>query len=89
MTSETNDQGDRKLGSTGRTLGVRKTTVEQGRVRQSFSHGRTKTVVVETKRKRAPGPGRPEAAAQPESKPAVATPAPATNAAPRNSRCAG
>ncbi|HUE46160.1 MAG TPA: translation initiation factor IF-2, partial [Aestuariivirgaceae bacterium] len=71
MTSETNDS-DRKLASTGRTLGVRKTTVEQGRVRQSFSHGRTKTVVVETKRKRAPVTGRAEPASLPESKPAVA-----------------
>jgi translation initiation factor IF-2 len=78
--SETKDQDDRKLGSSGRTLGVRKTTVEQGRVRQSFSHGRTKTVVVETKRKRAPVSGRPEAA--PESKPAVATPAPKPTAQP-------
>jgi translation initiation factor IF-2 len=80
--SETKDQDDRKLGSSGRTLGVRKTTVEQGRVRQSFSHGRTKTVVVETKRKRAPVSGRPEAASQPEAKPAVATPAPKPTAQP-------
>jgi translation initiation factor IF-2 len=61
---------------------VRKTTVEQGRVRQSFSHGRTKTVVVETKRKRAPVSGRPDAASQPEAKPAVATPAPKPTAQP-------
>jgi translation initiation factor IF-2 len=75
--SETKDQDERKLGSSGRTLGVRKTTVEQGRVRQSFSHGRTKTVVVETKRKRAPITGRPDAAPPVEApKPAVATPAP-------------
>jgi translation initiation factor IF-2 len=80
--SETKDQDDRKLGSSGRTLGVRKTTVEQGRVRQSFSHGRTKTVVVETKRKRAPVSGRPEAASQPEAKPAAATPAPKPTAQP-------
>jgi translation initiation factor IF-2 len=45
-------------------------------VRQSFSHGRTKTVVVETKRKRAAVSGRPDAAPQHESKPAVAKPAP-------------
>jgi translation initiation factor IF-2 len=75
MTSESNDQGDRKLGS-GRTIGLRKTTVEQGRVRQSFSHGRTKTVVVETKRKRAAVPGRPDAAPPQDSAPAVAKPAP-------------
>jgi len=80
--SETKDQDDRKLGSPARTLGVRKTTVEQGRVRQSFSHGRTKTVVVETKRKRAPVSGRPDAASQPEAKPAVATPAPKPTAQP-------
>ena len=76
MTSETNDQGDRKLGSTGRTLGVRKTTVEQGRVRQSFSHGRTKTVVVETKRKRAPVTGRSDVGGQQEPKPSPAAVAP-------------
>jgi translation initiation factor IF-2 len=51
-------------------------------VRQSFSHGRTKTVVVETKRKRVPVTGRPDAASQPEAKPAVATPAPKPTAQP-------
>ena len=35
-------------------LGVRR-TVETGKVKQSFSHGRTNTVVVETKRRRVIG----------------------------------
>lgn len=78
--NETNETGDRKLSGGGRTLSLRKTTVEQGRVRQSFSHGRTKTVVVETKRKRA-SPGRPEAAQQQEAKPVAPKPA-APQAAP-------
>ncbi len=36
----------------GGTLTLKRPTTEQSRVKQSFSHGRTKTVVVETKRKR-------------------------------------
>ena len=34
------------------TLSLRRTTTEMGRVRQNIAHGRSKTVVVETKRKR-------------------------------------
>jgi translation initiation factor IF-2 len=34
------------------TLTLKRPAIEQSRVKQSFSHGRTKTVVVETKRKR-------------------------------------
>lgn len=50
--SETNETGDKKL-----TLGGRKTlqlkkTVDAGQVRQSLSHGRAKSVVVERKRRR-------------------------------------
>ena len=76
--SETNDTDDRKPASSGRTLGVRRTTTETGRVRQNFSHGRSKTVVVETKRKRVIGaPGKPAegGASKPSLKPK--TPAPA------------
>ena len=47
-----------------KTAGGRKTmslnvkrTVEQGHIRQNFSHGRSKSVLVETKRKRLPVPG--------------------------------
>src|SRR5208282_2170756 len=62
-----------------KTAGGRKTmslnvkrTVEQGHIRQNFSHGRSKSVLVETKRKRAvtghglaeEPPHRPEPAAQ-------------------------
>ncbi|HTN97524.1 MAG TPA: translation initiation factor IF-2 N-terminal domain-containing protein, partial [Nordella sp.] len=57
--TDTNDSNDRKLGGAGqqgRTLSVRR-PVEQSRVKQNFSHGRTKTVVVETRRKRPGGPG--------------------------------
>ncbi|MEM7632980.1 MAG: translation initiation factor IF-2 [Pseudomonadota bacterium] len=79
-----NDNGNERPG--GRTLGLR--GGGQSRVRQNFSHGRSKTVVVETKRKRIiGGPGAkpaapaapaakeaPAPAATPDPKPAVATP---------------
>ena len=57
--TDTNDSNDRKLGGAGgqsRTLSMRR-PVEQSRVKQNFSHGRTKTVVVETRRKRPGGQG--------------------------------
>ncbi len=71
--SETNDTSDSKAESGGRTLSLRRTTTETGRVRQNFSHGRSKTVVVETKRKRIIGaPGKPtEATPTGEAKPTV------------------
>jgi translation initiation factor IF-2 len=51
--SDTKDTSKHGIG--GRTLSVKRPAVEQGRVRQNFSHGRSKTVAVEIKRKRAPG----------------------------------
>jgi len=90
-----NDNGNERPG--GRTLGLR--GGGQSRVRQNFSHGRSKTVVVETKRKRIIGaPGAkpaapaiaeaPAPAAAPKPAPAVsapeaAAPAPAAPAAPK------
>ncbi len=69
--AETTEKGPRKalkLSRPGR-LELKK-TVETGQVKQSFSHGRTKTVMVEVKRKRtyAPGAGgqMTEVKAQPE-----------------------
>ena len=47
-----------------------------GTVRQSFSHGRSKTVVVETKRRRAPGPEDRPAPARPQAPAAAAPPRP-------------
>src|SRR6476620_8487076 len=43
-------------------LGLKR-TVETGKVKQSFSHGRSNTVVVEVKKRRILGPGAPQEAA--------------------------
>ena len=50
--NDTNDTSGKPVA--GRTLGLRRPAVEQSRVKQNFSHGRTKTVAVEIKRKRVP-----------------------------------
>src|ERR1700743_29577 len=55
------------------TLNVKR-TVEQGHIRQNFSHGRSKSVLVETKRKR-PATGSP-GAEEPRPKPAQEQPKP-------------
>ncbi len=50
--SETKET-DSKTGSQRKTMSLNvKRTVEQGHIRQNFSHGRSKSVLVETKRKR-------------------------------------
>lgn len=54
--SETTEQGPKKTLTLGKKLDVKK-AVESDQVRQSFSHGRTKTVSVEVKRKRVVMPG--------------------------------
>ena len=63
-------------------LGLKR-TVETGKVKQSFSHGRSNTVVVEVKRRRVLGPagGAPEQTPEPTPAPAPA-PAPARTVAP-------
>ncbi|MFD1033762.1 translation initiation factor IF-2 [Sphingomonas hankookensis] len=80
------DNDKPKLG-TRAPLGLKR-TVETGKVKQSFSHGRSNTVVVEVKRRRVLGrPGeeqQPVEAAAPEAAPAPAPTAPAPAApAPR------
>ena len=53
--NDSNDTNEPKSGGSragGGTLTLKRPATEQSRVKQSFSHGRTKTVVVETKRKR-------------------------------------
>src|SRR3954462_47383 len=57
--SETTDKP--KLGARA-PLGLKR-TVETGKVKQSFSHGRSNTVVVEVKKRRILGPGGPQEAA--------------------------
>ncbi len=62
-----------------KTLHLKQRPAEQGMVRQSFSHGRSKVVVVEKVKRRAPGHGEP--AAKTPAPPAGA-PAPAAPSAP-------
>jgi translation initiation factor IF-2 len=80
--SDTKNQGDKTLHVSSKTLSLKR-PVEQGVVRQSFSHGRSKSVVVETvKRRPAVGPGAkdekpaPQQAAAPVAAPKPAAPAP-------------
>lgn len=78
--SDTKNQGDKTLHVSSKTLSLKR-PVEQGVVRQSFSHGRSKAVVVETvKRRPAVGPagGKDEKPAAPQ----AAAPAPAPKAPP-------
>src|SRR5271168_827213 len=61
--TETNKNSSEKLSVTStKTLTLKRAGVEQGVVRQSFSHGRSKSVVVEKVKRRTGGPGdaRPE-----------------------------
>ncbi|HWK69079.1 MAG TPA: translation initiation factor IF-2 [Rhizobiaceae bacterium] len=84
--SDTKSGDDKTLSvNTKKTLTLKRPGMEQGTVRQNFSHGRTKSVVVETKKRKFSLPGdRPEpVVVQPlKPKPAV-TVAPPVNEAPR------
>jgi translation initiation factor IF-2 len=79
--NDSTDSSERKLkASGGKTLSLKR-TVESGHVRQNFSHGRSKSVVVEKKKKRTINPGGAAAQAAPEPAPAPkkeAAPAPET-----------
>ena len=70
--SETNEtEGKTARGARKMTLNVRR-TVESGHVRQSFSHGRSKSVLVEKKKRRSLGPaGAAQPAEEQEAKPRV------------------
>jgi translation initiation factor IF-2 len=82
---DTKTPGDKKLSVPSKTLSL-KPRVETGTVRQSFSHGRSKQVVVEKRGKRrvdgTPEPQVAEVVAKPA--PAAPAPAPARPAPPRN-----
>ncbi|HTK57833.1 MAG TPA: translation initiation factor IF-2 [Sphingomicrobium sp.] len=68
------DQTEKPKLGTRPPLGLKR-TVETGKVKQSFSHGRSNTVVVEVKKRRILG--KPGEAPAPEPKPEAAAPAPA------------
>src|SRR6185312_14595830 len=55
--SDANDENNNRGMRAPLTLKPRPGRVSAGTVKQSFSHGRSKTVVVETKRRRVDGPG--------------------------------
>ena len=76
--SDTKSTDDKTLGVNKKTLTLKRPGVEQSTVRQNFSHGRTKSVVVETKKRKFSLPDhKPEVAP-----PAAPAPAPAQVAAP-------
>src|SRR6185312_6891305 len=82
------DQTEKPKLGTRPPLGLKR-TVETGKVKQSFSHGRSNTVVVEVKKRRIlgrPGEAPPAEAPKPVAeapKPAPAAPKPAPPAAPK------
>ena len=65
MTETTKNAGEKLSVTSTKTLTLKRGGVEQGVVRQSFSHGRSKAVVVEKVKRRVAGPGeaKPEAVA--------------------------
>jgi len=77
--SETNET-EGKTGGRKRTLNLRR-NVESGHVRQSFSHGRSKSVLVEKKKRRSIGPGGTAAQSADEPKETPQAKAPAKEAA--------
>ncbi|MBS7705967.1 translation initiation factor IF-2 [Chelatococcus asaccharovorans] len=74
--SDTKNPTDKTLSVTSKTLTLKR-PVEQGVVRQSFSHGRTKSVVVEKVKRRVIGPGDVKEGAPAATTPPVAAPKPA------------
>jgi translation initiation factor IF-2 len=98
MTETTKNTSDKLSVSSTKTLTLKRGGVEQGVVRQSFSHGRSKAVVVEKVKRRIgpPGEGKaepvapersaaPRQAAAPATARAPATTSPAAVAAPKTS----
>ena len=73
--TDTKNPGEKTLSvAPTKTLTLKRPGVEQGVVRQSFSHGRTKAVVVEKVKRRIGGEGKPE----PAPTPTPSAPAPTT-----------
>src|SRR5690606_35269844 len=81
--------------NTKKTLTLKRPGTEQGTVRQNFSHGRTKAVVVETKKRKFALPGEKQEAPQPavtlkpRAPQPVAAPQPSAPVAPQPSSRSG
>jgi translation initiation factor IF-2 len=101
MTETTKNSGEKLSVTPTKTLTLKRGGVEQGVVRQSFSHGRSKAVVVEKVKRRIAGPGEtkaepaaPERAAtakrtSPPAKPAAGATASAAAAAAASPKASG
>ncbi|MEJ8475123.1 translation initiation factor IF-2 [Roseibium algae] len=63
--SDTKNPDDKTVSAERKTLGLKRGGGDQGTVRQSFSHGRTKAVVVEKKKRRVVVPGQQPKVEQP------------------------
>ena len=85
---DTKTPGDKTLSVPSKTLSL-KPRVETGTVRQSFSHGRSKQVVVEVKKRRIGGDGKPEPAPAPQPVAPAAPPPKRPGPAAAPSRSAG
>src|SRR3954465_8133688 len=72
--ADNKNSGEKKLSVSGKTLTLKR-SAETGVVRQSFSHGRSKAVVVEKVKRRVIG-----AAPEPKAEAAAPAPAPAPKA---------
>src|ERR1700757_4255002 len=70
MTESTKNSGEKLSVTPTKTLTLKRTGIEQGVVRQSFSHGRSKPVVVEKVKRRIIGPGEAKAEVAPAAPPA-------------------
>ena len=79
--TESKNSGDKTLTVAPTKTLTLKRPVEQGVVRQSFSHGRSKAVVVEKVKRRTIGPGETHAPHPPAAAPAASPPPPAAPAA--------
>src|SRR5438270_8676466 len=76
------DQTEKPKLGTRPSLGIKR-TVETGKVKQSFSHGRSNTVVVEVKKRRILGrPGEAPPVEAPKPEPVAEAPKPAPRPAP-------
>src|SRR3954447_3745787 len=81
--TDTKNPGDTLTVAPTKTLTLKRPANAPDTVRQSFSHGRTKTVVVETVKRRPPtAPSAPPAPPAPPPRPAAAQPAPKPAPAP-------